>query len=160
MSTFRTRWPGLAASALLSTAVACAAPDATPSGDDVESDTTSDMADTIGTTDTAFHRNACTSIAPAPRFRDWPRIRSAIRSDPRDEAWIRSVVKAMTLEQKVGQMTQGEIGSLWDAATGSYQLADITRLGVGSILNGGGSWPNFDKHAAVSDWTALGDRGS
>ncbi|HZJ68335.1 MAG TPA: glycoside hydrolase family 3 protein [Kofleriaceae bacterium] len=63
----------------------------------------------------------------------------------------------MTLEQKVGQMTQGEIGSLWDAASGSYQLADLTRLGLGSILNGGGSWPAFNKHAAVSDWIALAD---
>ena len=54
-------------------------------------------------------------------------------------------------------MTQGEIGSLWDAATGSYQLADLTRLGLGSILNGGGSWPAFNKHAAVSDWIALAD---
>jgi beta-glucosidase len=153
MYTFRTRWPGLAASALLSTAVACAAPDATPSDTD-ESDT---ISDTIDTTDTVFHGNACTSIAPAPRFRDWPRIRSAIRPDARDEAWIRSVVRAMTLEQKVGQMTQGEIGSLWDAATGSYNLADITRLSVGSILNGGGSWPEFNKHAAVSDWIALAD---
>src|SRR4029079_13759356 len=111
--------------------------------------------------DTAFHGNghdnghdngnACTSIAPAPHFRDWPRIRSAIRSDQGDEAFIRRVVKAMTLEQKVGQMTQGEIGSLWDATTASYALTDVTRLDLGSILNGGGSWPEFNKHAAVSD---------
>jgi len=158
MDTLKIRWPGLAASALLSTVAACAAPDATtPSGSDIDSDTISDTATTPGTIDTVLHGNACTSIAPAPHFRDWPRVRSAVRSDARDEAFIRSIVKAMTLEQKVGQMTQGEIGSLWDAATGSYQLADLTRLGLGSILNGGGSWPAFNKHAAVSDWIALAD---
>ena len=154
MDTLKIRWPGLAASALLSTVAACAAPDS-----DTISDTTSTPGTpgTPGTIDTVSHGDACTSIAPAPHFQDWPRVHSAIRSDRRDEAFIRSVVNAMTLEQKVGQMTQGEIGSLWDAASGSYQLADLTRLGLGSILNGGGSWPAFNKHAAVSDWIALAD---
>jgi beta-glucosidase len=54
-------------------------------------------------------------------------------------------------------MTQGEIGSLWNATTASYDLTDVTRLGLGSILNGGGSWPEFNKHAAVSDWMSLAD---
>src|ERR1043165_1655922 len=154
MDTLKSRAPGLGASLALAALAACAAPDAAaPQGSEVESDPAEQ------TVDTAFHGNgnACTNIAPAPHFRDWPRIRSAIRSDPRDEAWIHSVVAAMSLEQKVGQMTQGEIGSLWDAATASYQLADLTRLAVGSILNGGGSWPEFNKHAAVGDWIALAD---
>jgi beta-glucosidase len=152
MYTLTSRGLGLGASLLLATVAACAAPDAaTPQGSEVEADPAQQ------TLDATFHGNACTNIAPAPQFSDWPRIRSEIRSDRRDEAWIQGVVKAMSLEQKVGQMTQGEIGSLWDAASASYQLADVTRLGLGSVLNGGGSWPEFNKHAAVGDWIALAD---
>jgi beta-glucosidase len=152
MHTLKSRGLGLGASPLLAAIAACAVPDAAvPQGSEVESDPAEQ------TLDTAFHGGSCTNISPAPHLRDWPRIRSDVRSDGRDEAWIQRVVKAMTLEQKVGQMTQGEIGSLWDAATASYQLADVTRLGLGSVLNGGGSWPEFNKHAAVGDWTALAD---
>jgi beta-glucosidase len=152
MYTLKSRGLGLGASPLLAVIAACAVPDAAmPQGSEVESDPAEQ------TLDTAFHGGSCTNISPAPHLRDWPRIRSAVRSDGRDEAWIQRVVKAMTLEQKVGQMTQGEIGSLWDAASASYQLADVTRLGLGSVLNGGGSWPEFNKHAAVGDWTALAD---
>jgi beta-glucosidase len=154
MHTTETRWLALGA-ALFSTAIAaCAAPDAAaPSAADVDQE----AAPAPDTPDIAFHRNACTSIAPAPHYNDWPRIRSGIRSNARDEAWIRQVVGAMSLEQKVGQMTQAEIGSLWDGASASYQLADLTRLAVGSVLNGGGSWPEFNKHAAVGDWISLAD---
>ncbi|HKE14432.1 MAG TPA: glycoside hydrolase family 3 protein [Kofleriaceae bacterium] len=63
----------------------------------------------------------------------------------------------MTLEQKVGQMTQVEIGSLWDATTSTYQLQQVTDSALGSVLNGGGSWPESNKHAAVGDWVALAD---
>ena len=100
---------------------------------------------------------SCRSIPPAPQYSDWPRIHSRIRRDSDQEAWIQRVVAAMSLEQKVGQMTQGEIGSLWDAASSSYRVSDVTQLALGSILNGGGSWPGFDKHAAVTDWTDLAD---
>jgi beta-glucosidase len=140
---------------LLSTIIAaCSAPDAaTPlpaEGSEQPSAAAPEVAD-------ALRGGACTNIAPAPRYADWPQIRSGIRSDARDEAWIQRIVQAMSLEQKVGQMTQAEIASLWDAASGSYQLGDLTRLAVGSILNGGGSWPEFNKHAAVSDWIQLAD---
>ena len=115
MFALKTRWLVVGASPLLATLAACAAPDpAPPSGTDVASQTTA--ADPL---DSALRGDACTSIAPAPHFQDWPRIRSAIRSDARDEAWIRSVVAAMSLEQKVGQMTMAEIGGLWDAGWGS-----------------------------------------
>jgi beta-glucosidase len=101
--------------------------------------------------------DSCGRIAPVPRYADWPRIPSRIWKRWQDELWIRRVVAAMTLEQKVGQMTQGEIDSLWDAEAGRYELADVTSFALGSVLNGGGSWPARDKHAAVGDWVALAD---
>jgi beta-glucosidase len=147
-------WLALCASLLPASLAACAASGpATPSGSSVDPE----AAAVADTPDIALHGQSCTNIAPAPHYREWPRIRSAIKSDARDEAWIQRVVHAMSLEQKVGQMTQAEIGSLWDPATASYQLADLTRLAVGSILNGGGSWPEANKHAAVSDWIHLAD---
>jgi beta-glucosidase len=160
MNITNSRWWALGASLFSATFAACAAPDvASPPS----SDTTSELAavpESNGAelrSDELLRGDACTRIVPAPHYRDWPRIRSGIRSNARDEAWIKQVVAAMSLEQKVGQMTQAEIGSLWNATTSSYQLGDITKLAVGSILNGGGSWPEANKHAAVSDWIQLAD---
>jgi len=154
----KTRWLALGTSVFSASIAACAAPApiTTPEGDSqlAAAPDTPDLELRAGADGRA---DACTRIERAPHYKDWPRIRSGIQSDARDEAWIKQVVAAMTLEQKVGQMTQGEIGSLWDAATASYKLDDVTRLAVGSILNGGGSWPAANKHAAVGDWLKLAD---
>jgi beta-glucosidase len=64
-----------------------------------------------------------------------------------DEALIRRIVAQMTLEQKVGQMTQPNI---W-----SVTPDDVRRYYLGSVLNGGGAWPGNKKHASVADWLAL-----
>ncbi len=56
----------------------------------------------------------------------------------------------MTLEQKVGQMVQAEIRDVTPE--------DVRKYRLGSILNGGGAFPNNNKHAAVADWVALADR--
>jgi beta-glucosidase len=163
MDTARTRWLALGAVLLPVTLGACSAPAAptasTPADTESAAPDTADSAasDTAAADGTARRGDACTEIAAAPHYRDWPRIRSGIRSDARDEAFIQRIVAAMSLEQKVGQMTQAEIGSLWDPATSSYQLGDLTRLAVGSILNGGGSWPEGNKHAAAGDWMNLAD---
>jgi beta-glucosidase len=154
------RWWVLGASLSSTILAACAAPDASSvSSAEPAADPMVDPGnhDEIQSDSALLDGDACTRISPAPHYQDWPRIRSAIRSDASDEAWIKRVVAAMTLEQKVGQMTQAEIGSVWDATTSSYQLGDLTKFGVGSILNGGGSWPEANKHAAVSDWINLAD---
>lgn len=81
---------------------------------------------------------------------DWPRVESAIGSDPAVEVRIREIVAGMTLAQKIGQMTQAEIKSI--------SPEQVRRHYIGSVLNGGGSWPGNDKRAAVRDWLALADR--
>ena len=88
--------------------------------------------------------------ATAAPLTDWPKLRSAIGKDAALEARVAEIVGKMTLAQKVGQMTQPEIKSATPA--------DVTRYYLGSVLNGGGSWPNGNKHAAAADWVALADR--
>jgi beta-glucosidase len=105
----------------------------------------------------AARGEVCDRIAPVPRYADWPRIPSRIWKRWQDELWIQRVVAAMTLEQKVGQMTQGEIESVWDPDAEVYELEDVTTFALGSVLNGGGSWPEKNKHATVGDWVALAD---
>ena len=55
----------------------------------------------------------------------------------------------MTLEQKVGQITQADIRSVTPD--------DVRRYYLGSILNGGGAWPGMNMHASVGDWLKLSD---
>lgn len=71
------------------------------------------------------------------------------RLDPASEARIAHIVATMTLEQKVGQMTEPEI---------RYVTPDeVRRYYIGTILNGGGSWPDMNMHASLADWRALAD---
>ena len=65
------------------------------------------------------------------------------------EARIRAIVAGMTLEQKVGQITQADIRSVTPD--------DVRRYYLGSILNGGGAWPSMNMHANVDDWLKLSD---
>ena len=66
------------------------------------------------------------------------------------EARVASLLKTMTLEQKVGQMVQGEIKTV--------APADLTKYHLGSVLNGGGSFPNEQKNSTMSDWLKLSDQ--
>jgi beta-glucosidase len=81
---------------------------------------------------------------------DWPRLHSAIAADPAIEARAKQILASMTLAQKVGQMTQPEIKSITPEQVREYY--------IGSVLNGGGSWPDKNMHASVGDWLALADR--
>ena len=64
-------------------------------------------------------------------------------------AEVEGQLARMTLEQKVAQMIQGEIKHVTPD--------DVRRYGLGSVLNGGGSFPADDKYASVADWVALAD---
>ena len=90
------------------------------------------------------------NAAPPAQLQDWPRIESAVKRDEALEARIATILKGMTLAEKVGQMTQPEIKSITPE--------DVQRYHIGSVLNGGGSWPGMNKHATVQDWLKLADR--
>jgi len=88
--------------------------------------------------------------AAASALTDWPQVRSAIAADPVIEERVRRIVAGMTLAQKIGQMTQPEIKSATPA--------DVRRYYLGSVLNGGGSWPGGRKQASAAEWLALAQR--
>ena len=92
---------------------------------------------------------AAYAATPTP-LKDWPTVRSAIAKDAALEKRVAEIVSKMTLAQKVGQMIQPEIKS----ATPE----DVRRYYLGSVLNGGGSWPNGNKHAKAAEWLALAQR--
>lgn len=88
-------------------------------------------------------------LAPASTAAEiWPRA-EAPAPDPAFEARARSIVSDMTLEQKVGQMTQADIRSITPD--------DVRRYYIGSVLNGGGAWPSMNMHSSVGDWLKLSD---
>ena len=86
------------------------------------------------------------SVATAANL--WPK-RAAPAPDPAIENRVRTIVAGMTLEQKVGQMTQPDIRSVTPD--------DVRRYYIGSVLNGGGAWPGMNMHARVGDWLKLSD---
>src|ERR1041385_3943683 len=69
---------------------------------------------------------------------------------PDNETRIAELLRAMTLEQKVAQMIQPDIRSVTPQ--------DVRKYHLGSILNGGGAFPNNEKHSSTSDWVSLADR--
>ncbi|WP_437505945.1 glycoside hydrolase family 3 protein [Sorangium sp. So ce1099] len=79
----------------------------------------------------------------------WPEVHSKIAQDPEIEAAIDELLGRMTTEEKVGQMVQAEIGSI--------SPAEVKQYHIGSVLNGGGSWPGAKKNATAADWVALAD---
>ncbi len=79
----------------------------------------------------------------------WPEVQSAIASDPEVEAAVDEILSRMSVEEKVGQVIQGEIRHATPEDVKTYHL--------GSVLNGGGSHPGNDKHSEISDWLALAD---
>jgi beta-glucosidase len=99
--------------------------------------------------ETASAETETSKSAPAAETSLWPRIQSAVKKDPAIEAKITELLGKLSLEQKVGQLIQPELRLVTPA--------DVTEYSLGSILNGGGSFPGENKHAKVEEWIALAD---
>ncbi|BBN81689.1 glucan 1,4-beta-glucosidase [Pseudoalteromonas sp. A25] len=80
----------------------------------------------------------------------WPVLPKAVPHDEIIEGKVQSLLAKMTLEQKIAQMIQPEIRDV--------TVEDMRRYGFGSYLNGGGAFPNNDKHATPADWIALAEQ--
>ncbi|MGF1695252.1 exo 1,3/1,4-beta-D-glucan glucohydrolase [Vibrio lamellibrachiae] len=84
-----------------------------------------------------------------PYFSSWPKIQSEFSVESEMEAEIASIVDLMTNEEKVGQMIQPELREITPEEVIQYK--------IGSILNGGGSWPSGNKHATAIEWAEKAD---
>ncbi len=79
----------------------------------------------------------------------WPKLDIAVETDTDIEAKVTSLLATMTLEQKVAQMIQPEIRDI--------TVEDMRKYGFGSYLNGGGAFPDNNKHATPADWIKLAE---
>jgi beta-glucosidase len=86
---------------------------------------------------------------PTVRPEIWPAIESPVPADPELEIRIDNLLARMSVEDKVGQVIQGEIRHL--------DPDDVRKYRLGSVLNGGGVQPFGRKWATVEDWLALAD---
>src|SRR3546814_4820339 len=68
----------------------------------------------------------------------------AANTDPATEARIDALMQKMTIEQKVGQLIQGDISTITPK--------DLETWPLGSILAGGNSGPNGNERSSAADW--------
>ena len=87
--------------------------------------------------------------AQVARPDQWPAATSPIPRDAAMEARITALMARMSLEQKVGQVVQGDIASITPD--------DVRRYHLGSVFNGGNSDPGGRYNAPAEDWLALAD---
>lgn len=78
----------------------------------------------------------------------WPHAASpAAMTDRATEAFVTELMGRMTLEEKVGQTIQADIGSI--------KPEDLLTYPLGSILAGGNSSPGGDERASADKWVEL-----
>ncbi|MCK6263329.1 exo 1,3/1,4-beta-D-glucan glucohydrolase [Vibrio sp. ZSDE26] len=93
---------------------------------------------------------ADTEKSQLPYFEQWPEINSLIKENPGIENRVAKILAKMTLEEKVGQMIQPNLQEVTPEEAKQYKL--------GSLLNGGGSWPSENKYATADDWAKESDK--
>ncbi len=75
----------------------------------------------------------------------WPQPKSpAAMTDPQTEAQVDALLARLSLEEKVGQVIQGDLNSI--------KPEDLRTYPLGSVLAGGNSGPNGDDRAPASEW--------
>lgn len=77
-------------------------------------------------------------------YPDWPDIRNTLQKNPQQEVHIAEILGKMTLREKIGQMIQPDLREITPQEVKEYK--------IGSILNGGGSWPGNNKYSSANDW--------
>jgi beta-glucosidase len=79
----------------------------------------------------------------------WPAVAAPIARDEALEKRVSDLLATMTIEEKVGQIVQGDLGSVTPE--------DVKRYRLGSVLAGGNSDPGARYNAPAADWLALLD---
>ncbi|MDA8655450.1 glycoside hydrolase family 3 protein, partial [Gammaproteobacteria bacterium] len=78
---------------------------------------------------------------------DWTRSNSCEYKNFDNSGLIDQLIEGMTIEEKVGQVIQGDLDFI--------SPEDVKKFKIGSILNGGNTAPNGDKYSSVDDWKKL-----
>jgi beta-glucosidase len=79
----------------------------------------------------------------------WPSPKWPFSQDAALEEKVATLLKKMTVEEKVGQVIQGDIASMTPE--------DMKKYHLGSILAGGGSAPGGNERAPAKEWLKLAD---
>ncbi|WP_459061996.1 glycoside hydrolase family 3 protein [Stenotrophomonas sp. PSU-St15] len=87
--------------------------------------------------------------AAATEADPWPQVAWPLADDAALEKRITDLMAGMTVEEKVGQLVQGDIASITPD--------DVRRYRLGSILAGGNSDPGGRYDASPAEWLALAD---
>lgn len=115
------------------------------SGSGSKSGTTGSSSGTTGSSSGSSSSSGGSLVHP-----EWPEAQSVIPQDKAIEDAITALIAKMSVEQKVGQIIQTEIASVTPAEVKQYHL--------GSVLNGGGGWPDGNnKYATPQAWLAAAD---
>jgi beta-glucosidase len=86
--------------------------------------------------------------SPVANPANWPVAHSpSTITDAKTEKAISKLLRTLTVEQKVGQVIQGDISSI--------KPEDLARYPLGSILAGGNSGPYGDERADAAKWLKL-----
>ncbi len=80
---------------------------------------------------------------------NWPQVEWPFAEDPQLEQRVEELLASMTVEEKVGQIIQGDIDSITPD--------DVRKYRLGSVLAGGGSDPGKKYNAAPQAWLDLAD---
>lgn len=92
---------------------------------------------------------AAAPLSPVAHPAMWPSVDARPVRDPAIETRIADLLARMSLEDKVGQMLDVDIGSI--------KPGDLVHAKIGAILNGGNSDPNDDVIAPPAEWLKLAD---
>ena len=80
---------------------------------------------------------------------EWPAAAPAAAPDPKIEQFVDQLLGGMSLEEKVGQLVQADIGSI--------KPEDLRKYKLGSILAGGNAAPGNDVRTSAAHWLELVD---
>jgi beta-glucosidase len=92
---------------------------------------------------------AASEAPPTVHPEQWPTAKWPLARDEALEKRVAELLAAMTVEEKVGQVIQGDITSVTPE--------DLRKYHLGSVLNGGGSGPHGDDFAPARVWLAQAD---
>ncbi|HEX3653163.1 MAG TPA: glycoside hydrolase family 3 protein [Rhizomicrobium sp.] len=98
---------------------------------------------------TAPNIPAVAQAMPSVHPEIWPQGQSGVPDDPAIEVRVADLLARMTVEEKVGQTIQADLGSVTPQ--------DVEKYRLGSILDGGSSGPHGNDKAPAQDWLSVAD---